>query len=103
MAGGVFVSWTRADGDDRPEQLAALLTDRFEIDAFVDSAEIGAFDPIDARILSGLARSSVVVAWYSRAYPSRRACREELTIALLAAQRAGQLAARVLVVNPEPD
>src|SRR4051812_42894275 len=53
-------------------------------------------------VRDGLANSRVLLAWYSQAYPTRRACREELTLALLAAERAGQGPGRVLVVNPEP-
>jgi hypothetical protein len=45
----------------------------------------------------------VLVAWYSAAYPTRRACREELTLALLAAERAEEGPERVLIVNPEPE
>ncbi|WP_217897113.1 tetratricopeptide repeat protein, partial [Geodermatophilus saharensis] len=100
--GGVFVSWTRADTDRHRAlgQLVALLR-AAGVPVWIDDAGIGPFDSIPDRVREGLAASKVVLAWYSQAYPTRRACREELTLALLAAERAGQGPERVLVVNPE--
>lgn len=62
-----------------------------------DETGIGPFDLITDRVRHGLATSKVLLACYSTGYPTRRACREELTLALLASRDA----ARVLVVNPE--
>ncbi len=44
----------------------------------------------------------MVLAYYSRDYPTRSACQHELTIAFLAGQREGDPRGRILVVNPEP-
>ncbi|SNR81928.1 Tetratricopeptide (TPR) repeat, partial [Geodermatophilus saharensis] len=103
-SGGVFVSWTRADTDRHG--LLGQLVDALRaagVPVWIDDAGIGPFDSVPDRVREGLAASKVVLAWYSQAYPTRRACREELTLALLAAERAGHGAGRVLVVNPEPD
>jgi hypothetical protein len=67
-----------------------------------DDERIEPFASIPDRVRAGLGEAKVLVAWYSAAYPTRRACREELTLALLAAERAGEGPERVLVVNPEP-
>jgi Tetratricopeptide repeat/TIR domain len=111
----VFVSWTRhaapltADGSPpggvavSPQDLVAALA-RAGVSAWIDEQGIEAFDPIPDRVRTALSEAKVMVAWYSAGYPTRRACREELTLALLAAERSGAGGARrVLVVNPEPD
>ena len=101
--GGVFLSWTRAD-TDRNGPLGGLV-DRLRecgVPVWIDDGQIEAFDAIGEHIRDGLSQSRVLLAWYSQGYPTRRACREELTLALLAAQRDNQ-AGRVLVVNPETD
>ncbi len=75
--GGVFVSWTRAD-TDRHGPLGQLI-DRLRargVPVWIDDGQIDAFDPIEERIRSGLSRARVLLAWYSTAYPTRRACRE---------------------------
>src|SRR3954470_21644881 len=106
-SGGVFISWTRADneeGTDRYQQLRQLVAglEAAGVPVWIDDGQIGPFDPIPDQVRAGLSGSRVLLAWYSAAYPTRRACREELTLALLGAERAGQGAGRVLVVNPEP-
>jgi tetratricopeptide (TPR) repeat protein len=98
----VFISWTRADTDDGPARLAAAL-EAAGLSVWIDNEQVRPFDPIPDRVREGLSRAKVLVAWYSAAYPTRRACREELTLTLLAAENAGQGPQRVLVVNPEPD
>jgi hypothetical protein len=98
----VFVSWTRADADDGPRRLAATLED-VGLGVWFDEERIEPFASIPDRVRAGLGEAKVLVAWYSAAYPTRRACREELTLALLVAERAGEGPERVLVVNPEPD
>jgi tetratricopeptide (TPR) repeat protein len=101
--GGVFLSWTRADtarGDVLGRLVDAL--GAAGVPVWIDDGQIGAFDPIPDAVRDGLGRSKVLLAWYSEAYPTRRACREELTLALLAAENAGLGDRRVLVINPEP-
>ena len=98
----VFVSWTRADADDGPRRLAAALKD-IGLGVWFDDEQIEPFAPIPDRVRAGLGEAKVLVAWYSAAYPTRRACREELTLALLAAERSGEGPERVLVINPEPE
>jgi TIR domain len=95
----VFVSWTRAnDGRAWVLPLARAL-DAAGLRVWLDEAEIGPFDPIPEGVRDGLANAKVMLACYSHAYPTRRACREELSLALLAAEKASQGGSRVLVVN----
>jgi hypothetical protein len=100
--GGVFLSWTRAD-TDRTGDLRRLVDALRSagVPVWIDDAGIDPFDPIPEVVREGLSRSKLLLAWYSAAYPTRRACREELTLALLAAENAGQGERRVLVINPE--
>ena len=98
----VFVSWTRADADGGPRRLEAALGAIDGLGVWFDEEQIEPFASIPDRVRAGLGEAKVLVAWYSAAYPTRRACREELTLALLAAERAGEGPKRVLVVNPEP-
>ena len=98
----VFMSWTRADADDGPRRLAAALR-ATGLGVWFDEEQIEPFASIPDRIRAGLGEAKVLVAWYSTAYPTRRACREELTLALLAAERAREGPKRVLVFNPEPE
>ncbi len=98
----VFVSWTRADADGGPRRLEAALGAIDGLGVWFDEEQIEPFASIPDRVRAGLGQAKVLVAWYSAAYPTRRACREELTLALLAAERAGEGPKRVLVVNPEP-
>jgi tetratricopeptide (TPR) repeat protein len=101
-AGGVFLSWTRAD-TDRDGVLGRLVKALRSagVPVWIDDSQIGPFDPIPDAVREGLSRSKVLLAWYSKEYPTRRACREELTLALLAAENSGQGDRRVLVINPE--
>ncbi len=96
----VFLSWTRVDAGEGPHALATALSAE-GVDVWIDDHSIETFAPITSTIQEGLSSSNVFVAWYSEGYASRRACREELTLALLAAMRADQGPLRVLVVNPE--
>ena len=96
------MSWTRADADDGPRRLAAALR-ATGLGVWFDEEQIEPFASIPDRVRAGLGEAKVLVAWYSAAYPTRRACREELTLALLAAERAREGPKRVLVVNPEPE
>src|SRR5664280_2763280 len=100
--GGVFLSWTRAD-TDRSGPLGQIVDTLRSagVPVWIDDGEIGPFDAIPDAVRDGLSQAKVLLAWYSHAYPTRRACREELTLALLAAENLGQGDRRVLVVNPE--
>jgi tetratricopeptide (TPR) repeat protein len=58
--------------------------------------------PITREIREGIASSKILVALYSNAYPLSKACQQELALAYLAAQRAGESPnERVLIINPE--
>ncbi len=86
----VFLSHAWADGE-RPRQIAV----------WFDAVEINDFAGITRVLTDGLAHSKVLVAYYSKTYPSRRACQWELTAAFLAGQAMGDPRRRVLVINPE--
>ena len=99
----VFISWTRRDVEDsmpaHPRVLAAKLRDR-GLRVWFDETEIGPFDPIPQRVREGLSNSRFVLAWYGQHYPTRRACREELTLAMLASKgESGPL--RVAAIVPD--
>jgi tetratricopeptide (TPR) repeat protein len=96
----VFISYPWADRD-AIEPLAQALRDH-GLQVFVDDPEIDDFERITLAVTGGLAASRVLLAWYSAAYPTRRACQWELTAAYLAAQRGGDPTDRILVLNPEP-
>ena len=57
---------------------------------------------ITRQISQELAEAKALVAYYSTAYATRRACQWELAAALIADGRHGDSGQRVLVVNPEP-
>jgi tetratricopeptide (TPR) repeat protein len=99
----VFLSWTRAD-TDRSGPLGQLVDAlrAADVPVWIDDGQLGPFDPIPDGLRDGLSQAKVLLAWYSHAYPTRRACREELTLALLAAETTDEGHRRVLVVNPEP-
>jgi TIR domain-containing protein len=96
----VFVSYAWADRA-AVEPLGQALRDH-SLRVFVDDPEIEDFTRITTTITNSLAASKVLLAYYSAAYPTRRACQWELTAAYLAAQRAGDPSRRILVLNPEP-
>ena len=96
----VFVSYAHVDRE-RVVVLRDALT-RTGLRVWLDDGEIDTFASISRAIEHGLEHSRVLVAFYSHAYPLRRACQWELTAAMLAAQRAGRDPRdRVLVINPE--
>jgi hypothetical protein len=96
----VFLSYPRADRA-AVQPIAQALRDH-GLQVFVDAPEIEDFTRITSSITDGLAGSRVLVAYYSKQYPTRRACQWELTAAYLAAQRTGDPSRRILVLNPEP-
>src|SRR5262249_14367210 len=95
----VFVSHAWADGD-RPRQIAEALKEA-RLRVWFDTGEISDFESITRAVQQGLAKSKTLLAYYSKAYPTRRACQWELTAAFLAAQQEGDPRQRVFVVNPE--
>jgi hypothetical protein len=95
----VFLSHAWADGD-RPQRIAKAL-EKAGLRVWFDATELEDFAGITRAIAEGLANSKALVAYYSKTYPSRRACRWELTAAFLAAQAEGGRQSRILVINPE--
>jgi tetratricopeptide (TPR) repeat protein len=95
----LFVSLAGPDRDDVLPIIKAL--DGEGLNLFVDERSVDVHDSITGRIREGLANSAALLAYYSRDYPTRLACQRELTAAFLAAKGSGQVAQRILVVNPE--
>src|SRR3712207_1399947 len=94
----VFLSWTRRGHGLTPHRLVAELR-RAGLRVWFDEDDIGLFEPITAGVRLGLASSKVMIAWYSASYPTRRACREELTLALLACEGRPDGPSRVFAVT----
>jgi hypothetical protein len=65
--------------------------------------DIHLFDGITENLRQALDSCTVLLAFYSRRYPTRYACQWELTRAFLAAHRLGDVRDRILIVNPESD
>ena len=99
MAWDVFLSYCRSDTTPA-EALAAELRAR-GLRVFQDEVGVHRFDSVSRTIMAELGRSRLLLAYYSQAYPTRRACQQELITAFLAGQREGDPLRRVLVVNPE--
>jgi tetratricopeptide (TPR) repeat protein len=95
----VFLSHAWVDGD-WPQRIADALA-AVGLRVWFDAAEIDDFAGITYAVTEGLARSKTLLAYYSTAYPCRRACQVELTTAFLNAQSEGDPRRRVLVINPE--
>lgn len=95
----VFLSYSRSDAG--PALLIARALRAAGLRVFWDEAGVAPFQPISQTILRELGRSRVMLAYYSRQYPSRPACQHELTTAFLSGQAEGNVCRRVLVVNPE--
>ncbi|MGW4520531.1 TIR domain-containing protein [Amycolatopsis sp. NPDC004378] len=94
--------------------LSFTWSDRVEVDALERALEtagmrvfrdrgIERFEGITETLEAALAEAKVLLAYYSRRFPTRYACQWKLTSAFLAAQRLGDPRRRVLVVNPERD
>jgi hypothetical protein len=79
----VFVSYPRADRD-AVQALAHALREA-GLTVFIDDQEIDDFARITTTITQSLAASKALLAYYSAAYPTRRACQWVLTAAYLAA------------------
>ena len=101
-SGGVFISWTRSD-TNRDGDIGKLIEalKALNVPYWIDDEQIGDFDSISEKVREGLSSSKVLLAWYSCAYPTRKACREEITLALLAADNVKEISKRVLLLNPE--
>ncbi|KAA0578513.1 tetratricopeptide repeat protein [Azospirillum sp. B21] len=96
----LFVSYPHADAEMARPLVEELK--RLGLSVWFDEREIGDTDAITRSIVDGLGQARMLVAWYSPAYARSRPCQWELTAAYLAAQHeGGDLARRILVVNPE--
>jgi tetratricopeptide (TPR) repeat protein len=101
MVYDVFFSYQHADTTEVLRICKALRARGLSV--WIDKKDILDFASITRSIVEGLAKSKVLLAYYSRNYSSSRACQWELTAAFLAAQREGNPRQRVLIINPEED
>ncbi|MCC8245496.1 tetratricopeptide repeat protein [Saccharothrix luteola] len=88
-------SWSEYDLALRVERALG----RGGLRVFRDEKDVREFQPITEELLAALDSSKVLLALYSRRYPTRYACQWELTRAFVAGQRLGDPRDRVLVVN----
>jgi hypothetical protein len=95
----VFLSYPHKDHAE-VMQICEALRAR-ELTVWMDKSDIPDYASITRSIVDGLARSRVLLAYYSRNYSRSRACQWELTAAFLAAQHEGDPRRRVLVINQE--
>jgi hypothetical protein len=94
----IFMSYRHADAANVQALVSACK--RAGLDVWFDDQRIETFAGIQSAIETGLAQAKALLAWYSPAYPQSRACQWELTAALIAAQREGDVRRRILIVNP---
>jgi hypothetical protein len=94
----VFISYRHADAANVQALVSACK--RAGLDVWFDEQRIETFASIQSAIETGLAQAKALLVWYSPAYPQSRACQWELTAALIAAQREGDVRRRILIVNP---
>jgi len=99
MTYDIFLSYPHADRVE-VAKICKALHDK-GLNVWMDESDISDYASITRSIVDGLARSKVLLAYYSRDYPRSRACQWELTAAFLAAQHEGDPRRRVLVINPE--
>ncbi|UEM23985.1 toll/interleukin-1 receptor domain-containing protein [Skermanella mucosa] len=99
----IFFSYAHADGKAALPVIEALRARNLRV--FHDDREITDGQSIVRRIVEGLGRARMLVAWYSATYPTRRACQWELTSALIAARHefpdGRTVEHRILALNPE--
>jgi tetratricopeptide (TPR) repeat protein len=95
----VFISYRHHDAEAVRE--LALSLRQQKLDVWLDENRIEDFASIQRSIDTGLARSKVLLAWYSSGYPQSAACQWEFTQAFIAGQNEGDPRRRILVVNPE--
>lgn len=88
---------------ERPQRgLASELVRRLEaagLSVFYDADDIHDGDQITSTASAALANASAFVVWYSSMYPTRQACRWELTTAT----RIDAAMDRIIAINPEAD
>jgi TIR domain/Tetratricopeptide repeat/NB-ARC domain len=95
----VFISYAHVDSVAVKQLAGALVASGLRV--WFDESDIPTFAGISQRVSQGLAQSRAFLAYYSKIYPTRRACQCELTAAFVAAQGALGGFERLLVVNPE--
>lgn len=95
----VFFSYPHLDATEVEKIREALQT--LGLNVWIDKSEIRDYESITHSIVEGLAKSKVLLAYYSLNYWRSRACQWELTAAFLAAQSEGDPRKRVLIINPE--
>ena len=96
----LFFSYRRSDLARARPLLDAMA--RAGLRVWRDENSIADGAPITTEIREGIASSKILVALYSNAYPLSKACQQELALAYLAAQRAGESPnERVFIINPE--
>ncbi|GAB3479545.1 toll/interleukin-1 receptor domain-containing protein [Nocardiopsis coralliicola] len=94
----VFFSYPRADYRLAEPLISALRERGLRI--FVDSSNVRDFSSISRSLAENLARSTLLLAFYSERYLYRRSCNFELTATYVAGQREGDPCRRIAVVNP---
>ncbi|PSK97306.1 TIR domain-containing protein [Murinocardiopsis flavida] len=97
----VFISYAQSD-----VLLATRLCDALTargLRVFLDHRGVEEFTSISGTISAALANSTLMVALYSRAFPTSRACDYELNGAFIAGQREVGSRGRIVVVNPHSD
>jgi tetratricopeptide (TPR) repeat protein len=97
----VFVSYAHTDRARVQPLVAALRA--LGLKVWFDETDISTFEGITRAITQGLAHAKGLLAFYSKTYPTRRACQWELTAGFLAAQHEADAVQRVWVINPETD
>jgi tetratricopeptide (TPR) repeat protein len=96
----VFVSHHHVDA--APVRVLADALTKRGVQVRLGKQDVADASSITRQISQELAGAKALVAYYSTAYATRRACQWELTAALIAGGRHGDAGRRVLVVNPEP-
>ncbi|MET9225425.1 toll/interleukin-1 receptor domain-containing protein [Lentzea sp. NPDC003310] len=97
----IFLSYTWADETAVDVVEAGLEARGIDV---VRDRDIHVFDPITENLRRELDRSHLLVAFYSRRYPTRYACQWEFTRAFLSALHHHEDPTdRIVVVNPEGD
>jgi len=99
MEHDVFFSYPHEDAAEVVRILEALRAGGLNV--WIDRNEIRDYESITKSIMRGLARSKVILSFYSLNYSYSRACQWELTAAFLSAQREGDPRNRVLIINTE--
>ena len=96
----LFFSYRRSDLARAKPLLNAMVLAGLTV--WRDEQSIPEGAPLTREIREGLAACKALLAFYSHSYPESNVCRQELTLAYVAAQRTGESPhSRVLIVNPE--